>query len=720
MIQSELVIAVIALYLLSLFGLAYFVEKKFKQGVNLADNAFVYALSVAIYCTAWTFYGNVGLAVTSSFLFLGVYIGPVMFFLFWKTVLKRMIKIRHAYGVTSIADFISLRYGKSQAVAAIVSAIALVGIVPYLSLQLKAILNSYAVITTGNVAVSGAMNPIDFFLVLAIIVFVIIFGLRTIDQAERHPGMVLVVAIQSIIKLVAFLAVGFFVTYVLYDGFGDLFSRIESESNFALAQARNIPSYSLFMAYTVLSFSAIIFLPRQFQMLVVENNQEKHLRTAVWIAPLYFIAIIAFVFPVAIAGILQGLDAAAGDSFILLLPLTHGAPWLSMAVFFGGLSAAFSMLMISAMTITIMVSNYLILPLLERVTSLSFLIKFLLMLRWIVVVAIMTIAYMFEVKLGSSYVLVKIGMISFAAVLQFAPAIIGGLFWEKGNKIGAILGLLSGFAVWLYTCLFPAIVRSGWMSESILQNGPFGIGFLRPENMLGISVLDPLAITVLLSLIVNTAFFVIGSLLGNTSEQEENNTVDFFTFLGKYARLKKGDKKQQAGSVVADKIKIIEDIFSEYLSEGDIEKNVQSCLELAGVARKKKITLNELIMLNDLVEKTLARFIGAPAASEALRQKSLLDGKEMDDLSELYSQMALEMKLTPGEFSEKINYLTEKGELLNNQQAELEKLVKIRTLELEEKMSELEQWQKATMNRELKMLELKEELNELRELNKQK
>ena len=714
MISPSIVIEVTAIYLAILFLIAYFVEAKFEQGLNLSDNPIVYALALAIYCTAWTFYGNVGLATSTSYLFIGVYLGPSLLFLFSWGIIRRMIRIRNEYNVTSIADFISTRYGKSAAVAALASFIALVGIIPYLSLQLKAIFNSYAFITTGN-ALTPNSSSIDFFVLLSIIIFTIIFGLRRLDQSEKHPGMVMIIAVQSVVKLIAFLAVGIFVTYFMHHGFGDIFSKIANSPIIVETQRVSQPSFSLFFAYIFLSFFAIFLLPRQFHMAVVENTEEKHIRTAAWFLPLYFILITLFVFPIAMAGMIAGNDKGLADFFILLLPLRAGNLWLSLLVFIGGFSAAISMIMISAMTITTMTSNHLVLPFFEKIKMSGFLRRHLLPLRWVIITLIMTVAYLFEVKIGSSYVLVKIGMISFAAVLQFAPAVMGALFWRKGNKTGAIWGLSAGFILWMYTSLIPAFVRSGWIGESLLTHGPFHIGYLRPENLFGVTGLDPLFLAILFSMIFNIGFYVLGS-LASTQNEEENVVADkFYNIAKKHIFTTSNSLIRDASINLEEKAKLIKNIFNKYLEDAKVEAAVASCIEKAGLKGKSLVTINELIRLNNMVERTLVSFIGASLAKQALSEESLFAKEETKQLSGVYIKMASDLKLTPKELGEKINYYEEKERLQDKQKDELENMVKKRTEELEEKNIQLEKFNALSVGRELKMAELKEKIKKLEE-----
>jgi Na+/proline symporter len=709
-INASIVIGATVAYLIVLFGVAYFTERKFAKGKNLTDNPVIYALALAIYCTAWTFYGNIGLASSSAMLFVAVYIGPSLFFLFWWNFLRKLVRIGREYNITSIADFISVRYGKSGAVAALASVIAFVGIVPYLSLQLKAMFSSFALITGSADIPAIGSGKIDFIILIAIVVFTIAFGFRRLSQTEKHPGLVMMVAVQSIVKLAAFLAAGIFVVYYLNHGFGDIFAQVANNHVLLAAQRASNPSYQLFMAYLVLSMSAIIFLPRQFHMAVVENTDEKHIRPALWILSGYFILITLFVVPIALVGRLYGFDPSLADNFILLLPLAHGSVWLSLLIFLGGMAAGTSMIVISGMTITTMVANHLILPLINKIRLLNVLRKHLLFIRWIVIALVLFIAYLFEQKIGSSYVLVKIGMISFAAVLQFAPAIIGALYFRRGNKMGTLMGMAGGFVAWGYTSLFPAFIRSGWLGNSILTDGPFGIRFLRPEHLFGADNLDPLAGVVLVTMFFNIGLYIIGSLLFAQSTAEEEIARKFKHILGGDRTVATDMSDQMFLIGLGKKTAIASNIFNKYFNAEDAQRLMRDCLREAGLEGKETITLEELVKFQNNVEKYLASSIGSASAREALLEDSLFEKEESDRLADIYAEMASELKLTPQELGQKINYYTEKDALLRKQQAELETQVKLRTQELEKKNRELEKFQEVAVGRELKMIELKKRL----------
>ncbi|HAS95529.1 TPA: hypothetical protein DCS99_03890 [Candidatus Wolfebacteria bacterium] len=651
MVSLTTIIAITIAYFIALFLVAVYVERKYAKGKNLTDNALVYTLSLAVYATAWTFFGNVGLATSSSYAFLGIYTGPALLMLFAWPLLRKLVKIRNEYGVASISGLLSARYDHSYVVGAVAALIALFGITPYFALQFKAIFLSFSFIVSGGTQYDS--DVIRWIMVGMTILFTLVFGFRRLEQTERHPGMVIVVAIQSVIKLVAFLAAGIFVTYMLFDGFGDIFAQINDNKELLGAIAASKPSLSLFLSYIFIGMFAFLLLPRDFHMAVVENSNEKHIKTLAWGMPLYMFLITLFVFPIAMAGILKEYDIASADVFILFVTALAKYTWLTVLVFIGGLSAAFSMIMVETVAITTMVANNLVLPLVDKVRLFGFLRKHLLPMRWMIAVAILLMGYAFEVVTGSSYVLVKIGIISFVAVLQLAPAAIGGLFWEKGNKMGAIMGLSGGFAVWLYTSLVPAFARSGWFSNTLLTEGPYGIGWLRPENLFGVTLIDPLATTIIFTLIVNGGLYIMGSLLCKQSEEEQRAAYNIVHIV-RGGRHRVVDVQQKEYIDIEAKRKTIQSVFGNYMGATQAKEQTSECIRNVGLEEKKVISINELIDLNNAVEGALSGFIGNPAARDALEKETLFSPEEAAQLSNVYAKMAADIKITPEEFAQKI------------------------------------------------------------------
>jgi Na+/proline symporter/nitrogen-specific signal transduction histidine kinase len=539
MLSTPLVVAASFAYLMLLFAVAYVGDARARGGRSIIGNAWVYALSMGVYCTAWTYFGSIGRAASAGLWFLPIYLGPTLGMLVAWMLLRKMIRIARVHRITSIADFIASRYGKSRLLAALVTVIAVVGIVPYVALQLKAIATGYALLTGGHAPAGGSVagaawwRDSTLYMALALAGFTIAFGTRHLDTTERHEGMVAAIAVESVVKLLAFLAVGAFVTWGLFEGPGDIFARAAARPD--LEPLLRLGGDSRFaggqwFALTLLAMLSLFFLPRQFQMMVVENVDERHVRRAAWAFPLYLLLINVFVLPIALGGLLH--EASGGsdaETFVLSLPLAAGHPWLALVAFVGGLSAATGMIIVEAIAVSTMVCNDLVLPLLlRRGAGLARdLTGTLLGIRRSVIVALLLLGYLYFRIAGEAYALVSIGLISFAAVAQFAPALLGGMYWKGGTRAGALAGLGAGFALWAYTLMLPSIAKSGWMPAGFMTEGLFGIALLRPEQLLGLAGLDSLTHSLLWSLLANAGLYIGVSLWRAPSARETGQAVLF-------------------------------------------------------------------------------------------------------------------------------------------------------------------------------------------------
>ncbi len=695
------VIAVFVIYMAFLFAAALLVERQsLIKSKSWANHPIVYPLSLAVYCSSWTYYGSVGQVVTSGPLFLAIYLGPTLSMVLWWTVLRKLVRIKSSHRITSIADFISARYNRSQSLAALVTVGALLGSMPYIALQLKSVISTFAIISASDVRSTWAtqligrhVGPI---LVLLMSAFTIVFGVRRIDPTERHQGMVMAVAVESLVKLVAFLAAGIFVTYFLYDGFGDIFQRLsESPYHRHLALAgKGSTTYLTWTSLMILAMSAIMFLPRQFHLAVVENSDEKHILPAMWLFPLYLLLINIFVIPIALGGLLAGLGTEQADHFVLLLPMTSGHSILTLLVFIGGFSAATGMVMISAMTIATMTTNHLLLPLVERVRSLEFLKRHVLKCRWVAVVGYLFIGYWFECLVGQSYMLVNIGIISFAAALQFAPAILIGIFWRRANKPGAILGMGAGLALWFYTLLLPSLVKGGWISDNLIRHGLWGIGFFKPEQLFGLTGLDPVSHSIFWSMFFNIGLLVFGSLYFRQTEEEKQLADSFVGALATREKITTTRHNQVTIELSAKKQKII-GLLSRYFSDQESEAIFDRCVAAAGFKDKDWISTIELAQLVSEVEKSLAGAFGAAAAHRITRQGKIYTPAETDTLTEVYREILARMHLTPEQVKQKIDYYQEREELLIQHARELEEKVTQRDQEIAERKRAEEALRKA-------------------------
>src|ERR1700753_2581572 len=451
-------------------------------------SALIYPLSLAIYCTSGTFFGSVGFATRTSVDFLAIYVGPVLMVGFCTPLLRRVIKLAKSQNITSVADVIAARYGKSQAVAATVALIAIIGSVPYIALQLKAVASSLETILNDEQAVSAIplIGDIALISTLAMAAFAVLFGTRQTDATEHQHGLMLAVATESIVKLVAFIAAGAFVTFWMFSP-AEL-AEHATKSPEAMRAIDYVPSVGNFLTMVLLSFCAIMLLPRQFHVSVVENSSDAEVSRARWLFPLYLVAINVFVIPIAIAGLVTfPFGAIDSDMYVLALPIEGDAPLLSVVVFLGGLSAATAMVIVECVALSIMVSNDIIVPLvLQRVPRSHNQTKdfgdFLLKVRRFAIFAIMLMAYFYYRALGNTQ-LAAIGLLSFAAIAPLAPSFFGGLLWRRGTARGAIGGMLVGFLVWAYTLFIPSFLDSNPAGIEFLQHGPFGIQALRPAAL---------------------------------------------------------------------------------------------------------------------------------------------------------------------------------------------------------------------------------------------
>ena len=505
MLQGWVVIAVALGYIGLLFLVASYGDRMRRLGRQGRARRLIYPLSLAIYCTSWTFFGSVGSASRSGYEFLTIYVGPVLMIGLFAPMIARVVRLAKAQNITSIADFIAARYGKSQAVAATVALIAIVGTVPYIALQLKAVSLSLETIIAQSMPAGSSAQPLfndmALYVTMSMAVFAVLFGTRHIDATEHQDGLMLAIATESIVKLVSFLAVGIFVTFWLFDGPVELFSKAMNSPVAASVLSREPPLDTL-LASTLLSFVAILLLPRQFHVAVVENNDEREIKRARWMFPIYLVLINLFVVPIAIAGLMTFPGGQVdGDIFVLALPLHAGSSVFTILAFVGGLSAATAMVIVETVALAIMVSNDIVVPwVLQRRETLisgredvgSLLLK----VRRLAIFAILLFAYMYYRFAGDSQ-LAAIGILAFAAIAQLAPAFFIGLIWRHATARGAIAGMTFGILAWAYTLLLPTFADPGFLAA-----GPWGIDALRPQHLLGIE-LPSLVHGVMWSLVLN-------------------------------------------------------------------------------------------------------------------------------------------------------------------------------------------------------------------------
>ncbi|MGM0615498.1 MAG: hybrid sensor histidine kinase/response regulator [Pseudomonadota bacterium] len=513
MFHGGLLVAVSLLYIAVLFGIAWYGDRRARTHGASHKRPIIYSLALAIYCTSWTFYGAVGQAATNGWSFASIFVGPILTFLLFWPVLAKMIRVAKHQNVTSIADFIASRYGKAQSLAAFASLVALFGTLPYIALQLKAVSTSFSILTeAGDVTKAPLFTDTAFYVAIVMAVFAIIFGTRHTDATEHHEGLIHAVAFESLVKLLAFVVLGSVVTWGMFDGLGELMNFAESQ----LELQRQLASQDFgqgFWAQTLLAMLAVLCLPRQFHVAVVENTHSDDARKARWLFPLYLVAIAFFVVPLAAAGLwMFGDTGMEPDSYVLALSMASGQDWLTLLTFIGGFSASTGMVIVAAVAVSIMISNEIVIPALFRLrwfeTQTRDYGRLVLRARRLTIIAVLGMGYGFYQLIAEFTSLASIGMLSFAAAAQFAPALIGGLYWKRGNRFGVIVGMNAGFMIWTYSLLMPAMINAGVLPDAWLLGGPLNQHWLTPTALFGLNLGDPFTHGVMLSLGVNLFCYI--------------------------------------------------------------------------------------------------------------------------------------------------------------------------------------------------------------------
>jgi len=510
-------------YVMLLFAIAYWGDSEGQRRLSAFSRSLIYSLTLAVYCTSWTFFGAVGSAAENGWIYLPIYLGPMLVILFGWPMINRIVTISKRQNLTSIADFIAARYGKARSLAVLITLIATVGSVPYIALQLKAVVAGFDIVSDYRV-MGGSGYDTALVIAAALAAFAILFGTRKIDVTEHHEGMMLAIAFESVVKLLAFVAVGVFALLMLGGANDSEVSRAASEVD-VLFRLDNLPD--TFITQLILASAAIFCLPRQFHVAIVEAHRDANLSAArVWF-PLYLLVFSVFVIPITVAGLkLLPPGAFSGDAFVLALPMELGNDWLTILAFLGGFSAATGMVIVATVALSTMISNEIVMPLLLRIKYLHLserrdYSRLLLNIRRGAIGGILILAYFYYLATGQSAALASIGLLSFAAAAQFAPLIMLGLYWPAATRVGAIAGLSTGFVLWAYTLFLPAIARSVALSSTFLEDGPFGAAWLRPEALIIDYLGNPLTHGVAWSLTANIVVMITVSLLTRQSMIEK-------------------------------------------------------------------------------------------------------------------------------------------------------------------------------------------------------
>ena len=608
--SNWLLTIIILLYLALLFYVAFFAEKSKKS--KWISNPYIYALSFAVYCSAWTYYGSIGVAAETGVSFLTIYLGPIIAAPLWIIVLRKVIRIAKQHKISSLADFISLRYGKNRFLGALVTLICVAGILPYLSLQLKAVSETFEIMTQKSNYVSASIfDDSTFYIALILAVFAAFFGTQTTDASQKHKGIIVSIALESVLKLVFFLIIGIYVTYYLFDGAGDIVHQFSKTENFKNVVTLGGLEEGFNWFFTIiLSFIAIFLLPRQFQVAVLENNREKHLKTAIWAFPLYLLLFNIFVIFIAYAGKINLGDTVNAEYFSLLLPLNEGHTFLATLVFFGGLSAVISMVIVSSLALSIMISNNLIIPY-------GFLSKFsksksdennrfIKNIRRFAIFFIIIVAYAFYYNFSVELSLYSIGLIAFVIISQLAPSFFIGLFWNRGSSKGATIGIIAGFLVAFYTLLLPFTLEALTGDTSFVENGLLGITMLKPHALFGIDFLSPPTHAFFWSISVNLFLYVFFS-LNKVGNYRERNYAEMFVDSKNYASLQDGAYVWKGEAYVED----IKSVLTKFLGFEKSSKALRIFFTKYNIPQDTKIADAKLINFS---EQLLTGSVGSASA----------------------------------------------------------------------------------------------------------
>lgn len=534
--NSVALLVILTIYLAVLFYIAHWAEKKGNS--KWTNNSYIYTLSLAVYCTAWTYYGSVGVAANNGLSYLPIYLGPVIIAPAWIMILKKIIRISRVNKISSIADFISLRYGNSRFLGAIVTVICLTGIIPYIALQLKAIAETFHIVTQTKIS-SLIFNDTTTYVAIALALFASYYGTRYVDASEKRKGIVTAVAMESVLKLVFFVIIGVYVTFFVFDGFDDIYQKASLLEHFKEKNTiGGLPQAINWFLLCILSMFAIFLLPRQFQVSVIENNRENHINTAVWLFPLYLLLFNLFVYPIAWGGnILFNGQSVNSDAYSLLIPQFFNNKIMTVLVFLGGFSAAISMIVVSSIGLSTMVTNNILIPYNligklkgneETISS-----RKILNTRKISIFSLIILSYFIYRYFGLNYTLVSIGMVAFVVISQLAPAFFGALFWRRGSRLGAVYGIIIGFVICIYTLLIPYAIGLSSSNNTFISEGLMGYSLLKPFQLFGLDYLQPIPHALFWSLLFNTItyFAVSVSFKGN---YRERNYAEMFVDINKY------------------------------------------------------------------------------------------------------------------------------------------------------------------------------------------
>jgi Na+/proline symporter/signal transduction histidine kinase len=628
-----------------LFGIAHWAEKRGNS--KWTNNPYVYTLSLAVYCSAWTYYGSIGVAANSGLNYLPIYIGPIIIIPAWMIILRKIIRISKVNKISSIADFISLRYGNSRFLGALVSLICIFGILPYIALQLKAIAETFHVVTqtTGD---SNIFSDTTTYVAIALALFASYYGTRYVDASEKRKGIVTAVAMESILKLFFFLLLGIYVTFFVFDGFDDIYAKASVLENFKEKNTiGGIPQAINWFFLCVLSLFAIFLLPRQFQMSVVENNRENHIKTAVWLFPLYLLLFNIFVYPVAWGGnILFDGQAVNSDTYSLLIPQFFDNKIMTVLVFLGGFSAAISMIVVSSIGLSTMLSNNVLIPygflgrLQSEVQETNN--KKIVNIRKVGIFSLIILAYFIYRVFVLEYNLFSIGMVSFVIIAQLAPSFFGAILWRRASRNGAVAGIIVGFLICTYTLLIPYAIGFTSLEKTFINHGILGIDLLKPFELFGLDYLNPVPHALFWSILFNLfAYMAVSvSFKGN---YRERNYAEMFIDIDKYITMHENAFIWKGTAYTSD----IQKVLNRFLGEERTKRALNIFSLKYNVDKNQELADARLIKF---AENLLTGHIGTASAkiliSSVVKEEKITLPEVLKILEESQENIIINKKLT--------------------------------------------------------------------------
>lgn len=624
MFSIEVISLVAIAYLAVLFAVAWFADKQPKPQAN----ARIYALSLGVYCTSWAFFGTTAQAANNGWWLAPTYLGTILLFIFGWRVYLQIASICRQQKLTSMADFIATRYGQSSSLSGLISLISVIAVVPYIALQLNATSASIGLLT-GSATLNADVFWQDstFYITLLLALFAVLFGTRRLRPSEHNPGLMTAIAFESLVKLFAFLVVGIYVCFVLFDSPWQLLQQAEKKGIVAQIEQTRSANY-VYWVHVLLGVLATLCLPRQFHTAFIEQGSEQQLKSARWLFPLYLVLITLFTLPIAYAGLLYFEGQAVGyDTFVMALPIAAEQSTVTMLAFLGGFSAATSMVIVSSIVLSIMITNDFINQFLLRRHgvvngSLRLSKQRLLFARRVVILVVLLLSYASHRFFAEGNTLANMGLMSFALVAQFAPAMVLGLWWRKASCLGAQLGILTGSAIWFYALLLPSLVEGLGMESEWLLHGPWAITWLAPRNLLALG-LDELSQAVILSLLANTLVYLV---------------VPWFSQARLAERLQSNKFILAENETRHTQTRLTYQEFADLLQRFGDPEHVQPLIESSFPKERAKWREIAPTNIEELVEREMSALIGGPSARLVLQVSKDEKAHSIEDVAEFVDE----------------------------------------------------------------------------------